>query len=137
MQYGVYDSNEITIGCIGYGNTNGERCVWVRGGMVYRFYCTAFPTLRTANYSYGSSSTEIYTVGTNFYGGTNTNVTIIWTPNTSLQSYHYGMKKVDSMTVGNSMTAANAVFSGTMKVPVLSATPSGATVGMDWLNTGI
>lgn len=137
LQYGVYDGNEITIGSIGYGNTNGERCVWLRGGMLYRFYCNVVPTLHTANYSYGSSNTEIYTVGTNYYGGTNTNITIVWTPDTSLQSYHYGMKKVDSMTVGNSMTAANAVFSGTMKVPVLSATPSGATVGMDWLNIGI
>jgi hypothetical protein len=118
LQYGVYDSNEITIGCIGYGNKNGERCVWLRGGMVYCLYCNAEPTLHTAAYSYGSSSTEVYTVGTDYFGGTNTNVTIIWTPDTSFTGYHYGSHKItNNLTViggitgnltGNADTATSA-----------------------------
>lgn len=75
LSQGNFDSNEITIGAVGTGNQNGERCVWLRGGMNYTVIANAVPTLRTADYSDGN---EKYTVGTNLYGGTNANVTIRW-----------------------------------------------------------
>ena len=75
FHHGVYDGNEITIGAIGSGNEGGMQCVWVRGGMVYRFYSNKKPTLRTANTSNGN---EIFTVGTGYSGGSNTKVTIHW-----------------------------------------------------------
>ena len=78
LHYAVFDANEITIGCIGTGNQGGMNCVWVRGGMKYRFYSNRTPTLRTANFSNGN---EVFTVGTALYGGNNSNVTIQFTPN--------------------------------------------------------
>ena len=78
LHYGVYDASEITIGCIGAGEKYGVNCVWVRGGITYRFYCNRTPTLRTSDYS---SPNETFTVGTNYYGGSNTSVQIQWTPN--------------------------------------------------------
>ena len=75
LHHGVYSSTEITIGAIGSGNEGGMQCVWVRGGMSYRFYCNKTPTLRTANTSNGN---EIFTVGTGYSGGTNTKVTVHW-----------------------------------------------------------
>ena len=84
LNYDCYDYNEKTIGCIGGGNQNGVNCIWVRGGLSYSFYCNRTPTLRTSNYTYGN---EVFTVGTNFYGGTNSNVTVYWTPNNTYGSY--------------------------------------------------
>lgn len=75
LSQGNFDNGEITIGAIGTGNQNGERCVWLRGGMNYTVIANAVPTLRTADYSDGN---EKYTVGTSLYGGTNANVTIRW-----------------------------------------------------------
>ena len=77
LSYGVYDANEITIGCIGTGNQNGANCIWVRGGRLYRFYCNRTPTLHTADWSYGN---EKFTVGTSQSGGTNANVTVSFKP---------------------------------------------------------
>jgi hypothetical protein len=75
LHHGVYSATEITIGAIGSGNEGGMQCVWVRGGMIYRFYCNKTPVLRTSNISNGS---EIFTVGTGYSGGTNTKVTVHW-----------------------------------------------------------
>lgn len=75
LSQGNFDNGEITIGAIGTGNQNGERCVWLRGGMNYTVIANAVPTLRTADYSDGN---EKYTVGTSLYGGTNASVTIRW-----------------------------------------------------------
>ena len=75
LHHGVYSGTEITIGAIGSGDNSGMQCVWVRGGMVYRFYSNKKPTLRTANTSNGN---EIFTVGTGYSGGSNTKVTIHW-----------------------------------------------------------
>ena len=90
LSYGVYDVNEITIGCIGTGNQNGANCVWIRGGRIYRFYCNRTPTLRTADWSYGS---EKFTVGTSQSGGTNANVTTSFKPSdyTAYGSYFKDM----------------------------------------------
>lgn len=83
-EYGVYDTNEITIGCIGRGSKDGYVCVWVRGGMTYRILSNKKPTLHTEDTALGN---ETYTVGTNYYGGTgNKNVGIIFTPQQTITS---------------------------------------------------
>lgn len=74
-QYAVYDAGEITIGSIGMGNRAGGNCVWVRGGMIYRFYSNQTPTLHSTDYTYDS---QTFSVGPNKTGGTNANVTIAW-----------------------------------------------------------
>lgn len=70
-----YDNNEITIGSIGIGTYQGGICIWVRGGRTYRVYSNREPLFKSSNYTYGD---EIYSVGTNIWGGTNTNVNIVW-----------------------------------------------------------
>ena len=70
-----YDNNEITIGSIGIGTRKGGICIWVRGGRTYRVYSNREPLFKSSNYTYGD---EIYSVGTNIWGGTNTNVNLVW-----------------------------------------------------------
>jgi hypothetical protein len=70
-----YDNNEITIGSIGIGTYQGGICIWVRGGRTYRVYSNREPLFKSSNYTYGD---EIYSVGTNIWGGTNTNVNLVW-----------------------------------------------------------
>lgn len=79
-----YQDTEITIGAIGFGQKNGGIAVWVRGGRNYTLRCNRTPSLKTSDYTYG---TEIYTVGTNLYGGTNTKVTIKWQNNSDRAKY--------------------------------------------------
>ena len=71
----IYDINEITIGSIGIGTRQGGICIWVRGGRTYRVYSNREPLFKSSNYTYGD---EIYSVGTNIWGGTNTNVNLVW-----------------------------------------------------------
>ena len=75
-----YSDSEITIGAIGCGQRNGGVAVWVRGGMSYTVIANQTPSLKTSNYTNGE---EIYTVGTNIYGGTNTYVSLAWQNTTS------------------------------------------------------
>ena len=89
LQYGVYASNEITLGSIAYGNQGGVNCIWVRGGMKYQFYCNRKPILKTADYT---SENEKFTVGTSYSGGTNSNVTIVWTPDTRFVGAFSGLQ---------------------------------------------
>lgn len=70
-----YTDSEVTIGSIGRGTQTGGAAIWVRGGRTYRIYANREPVFKSSNYTYG---TEVYSVGTNLYGGTNTNVDIIW-----------------------------------------------------------
>ena len=83
-EYGVYDTNEITIGCIGKGTKDGYVCVWVRGGLTYMILSNRKPTLYTEDTTLGF---ETFTVGTNYYGGTgNNNVWRIFTPQQTITS---------------------------------------------------
>ena len=79
LDYHTYQNNEITIGCIGRGSQNGTFAIWLRGGISYSVYHTSTisQTIHTSSYSTGGAT---YTVGTNMYGGNNTNVTIAFTP---------------------------------------------------------
>ena len=70
-----YDDNEITIGAIGRGQHKGGIAIWVRGGRTYRVYSNREPVFKSSNYTYED---EVYSVGTNLWGGTNTYVDIIW-----------------------------------------------------------
>lgn len=70
-----YDNNEITIGAIGRGQHDGGIAIWVRGGRTYRVYSNREPVFKSSNYTYGD---EVYSVGTNLWGGTNTYVDILW-----------------------------------------------------------
>ena len=81
LSYGVYSTTEITIGAIGGGTTSGDQCVWLRGGRKYTVYCNKKPTFYYDGYTSNTTNTndrEIYTVGTNYHGETNTRVTIVW-----------------------------------------------------------
>ena len=78
--YGVYDANELTIGCIGFGNSNGFTCVWLREGLKYYVTSNVIPHIYKNGYT--SSSGEEYLPGPNLYGGaTHANVSIVFTPN--------------------------------------------------------
>ena len=82
LNHRFYQANEVTIGSIGFGTQNGTMCVWLRGGCGYIIYHTGVvsDTYHTSSYSIGGSR---YTVGRNFYGGSNSNVSIQWSPTTS------------------------------------------------------
>ena len=78
LSYGLHTTNEVTIGAIGVGTKTGYQCVWLRGGMKYTFYSNKKPILKHNDYTYGATDTEVYTVGTNYHGGQNSHVSIIW-----------------------------------------------------------
>lgn len=75
LSYGLYSTKEITIGAVGYGNTSGEHCVWLRGGLKYDFFCTTKPILYPDGWS---QSKQLFMPGVNYYGGENAHVTICW-----------------------------------------------------------
>lgn len=70
-----YDNDEITIGAIGKGLHRGGIAIWVRGGRTYRVYTNREPVFKSSNYTYDD---EVYSVGTNLWGGTNSQVEILW-----------------------------------------------------------
>ena len=80
LNHHTYSNNEITIGSIGTGTQNGGFAVWLRGGVGYIVRATgrwAQSDIYTSSYSYGGST---YTVGTKYSGGSNSNVSVQWTP---------------------------------------------------------
>lgn len=81
--YNVYDANEITIGCIGYGTHKGNVVVWLRGGLNYTIVANRKPII----YNNGFVSTdEKFTVGPNYFGGDeNENTHICFTPQLSVK----------------------------------------------------
>lgn len=76
--YGVYEASELTIGCIGMGTRNGNVCLWIRGGLQYTLATNYTPKLYTSGYT--SPNDEVFSVGTNLYGGSNSYVLIRFTP---------------------------------------------------------
>lgn len=95
INHHTYQSGEITIGSIGTGNQNGGFAVWLRGGVGYIVRATGRWTqsnIHTSSYSYGGST---YTVGTNYYGGSNTNVTNKWSP-TGLNNVNVSYRGIGS-----------------------------------------
>lgn len=91
-EYTCYENNEITIGCIGRGVRNGAWAIWLRGGLHYTcFSRNSDLSLKTSDYTYGD---ETYTVGTNYYGGSNTNVSIMFTPQSTIKDGAYSTRQI-------------------------------------------
>lgn len=126
LEYGCYETNEITIGCIGYGQREGGFAIWLRGGRTYYFYClNAAPTLRTSDYTNGSQK---FTVGTNYYGGNNVNVAIVFTPQSTISSGAYISRnmRVDGSVRGGTVEADN-------RLSIPTSAPSSPTNGDIWI----
>lgn len=91
-EYTCYEYNEITIGCIGRGVHNGAWAIWLRGGLHYTcFSRNADLSLHTSDYTFGD---ETYTVGTNYYGGSNTNVELMFTPQSTITEGAYSTRPI-------------------------------------------
>ena len=133
--YNCYSSSETTIGCIGMGQEGGMKCIWVRGGLTYYVVSNITPSLKTSNYT---NSNEIYTTGSTLHGGTNTKVTVYWTPQTTSglgTLYHSGgIKTGGGLTVGTdasiggTLTSTGAI-SGKSGAVITGTTTSTAFVG--------
>ena len=124
LQYGVYDANEICIGCLGWGLREGTNCIWLRGGLSYTFYSNNQPTPHLEDYT---SSSETFTVGENLYGGTNTYVDIAWTPNPATLNRPYLNAELN----GNSSTATKLKTSRTLNIQDADASHTGTGVSFD------
>ena len=93
-EYACFDNNEITIGCIGRGLRYGAWAIWLRGGLHYTcFSRDADLSLKTSDYTYGD---ETYTVGTNYYGGSNSNVGVAFTPQSTITEGAYSSRPITS-----------------------------------------
>ena len=91
-EYTCYDNNEITIGCIGRGLHYGAWAIWIRGGLHYTcFSRDADLSLKTSDYTYVD---ETYTVGTNYYGGSNSNVGVAFTPQSTITEGAYSSRPI-------------------------------------------
>lgn len=87
LTYRCFDTTEITIGCIGIGSSSSyEHCVWLRGGLLYKINSNYTPTLHTTTYT---TQNGTYSVGTNYYGGTNSNVEIWFIPQSTIKKGAY------------------------------------------------
>lgn len=84
LQYNNYSNTEIAIGSVGTGNTHGYNCVWLRGSLKYDFYSNNAPTLYENGFRAEGGTEEYYSVGTSYSGGTNTEVSIRFTPQTTI-----------------------------------------------------
>ena len=133
LNYGCYTNTEVTIGSIGYGTHSGAICVWLRGGSIYWIMANRAATLRTSNTTIGD---ETFTVGTTYHGGTNTNVEVAFTPQSTITS---GAFFNDKIKVGGTITATSDVIaystgSGTdSSLPVASA----STLGLIKVGSGL
>ena len=91
-EYTCYENNEITIGCIGRGVNYGAWAIWLRGGIHYNCWSRNCDlTLKTSDFTFHD---EIYTVGTNYYGGANVNVSIIFTPQSTITEGAYSNRPI-------------------------------------------
>lgn len=124
LSYGTYSSSEITIGAVGYGDTSGEHCVWVRGGMKYEFICNIKPVLYTDGYS---NNEQAFMPGTNYYGGENARVTICWSadnPRSEVLSEAATSTKLGGIKIGYTQSGKN--------YPVKLASDNKAYVNVPW-----
>ena len=98
-EYACYQNNEITIGCIGRGIYQGAWAIWLRGGIKYYCYTRDSElSLKTSDYTYGD---EVYTVGANYYGGSNTNVEIMFTPQSTISEGAYSSRPITANVHGS------------------------------------
>ena len=119
-EYACYENNEITIGCIGRGTRQGAWAIWLRGGIFYTcFSRDSDLSLHTSNYAYGE---EVYTIGTNYYGGSNTNVEIMFTPQSTISEGAYSSRQI---------TATGIKANNKLRIPI--GAPSSLEDGCIWI----
>lgn len=119
-EYACFDNNEITIGCIGRGVRQGSWAIWLRGGRTYAcFTRNCELSLKTSDYTFGD---ETYTVGTNYYGGSNTNVEVIFTPQSTITEGAYSSRPI---------TATRIKANSKMVIPI--GAPSQLEDGCIWI----
>ena len=119
-EYGCYENNEITIGCIGRGERYGAWAIWLRGGVRYACFSRDIDlSLKTSDYTYGD---EVYTVGTNYYGGSNSNVGIWFTPQSTITEGAYSTRPI---------TATRIKADYRMVIPI--GAPSSLEDGCIWI----
>lgn len=95
-EYACFDNKEITIGCIGRGIQSGW-AIWLRGGRTYAcFSRNCELSLKTSDYAFGE---EVYTVGTNYYGGTNINVREVFTPQSTITEGAYSSRPITAPSI--------------------------------------
>ena len=98
-EYTCYENNEITIGCIGRGLHHGGWAIWLRGGLNYTCFSRDIDlSLKTSDFTFYD---ETYTVGTNYYGGSNTNVSIIFTPQSTITQGAYSSRPIAAPNITN------------------------------------
>ena len=91
-EYACFDNNEITIGCIGRGTHFGAWALWLRGGLKYICQSRSCDlSLQESDYTYID---EVYTVGTNYYGGANSNVNVVFTPQSTITDGAYSNRAI-------------------------------------------
>ena len=119
-EYTCYQNDEITIGCIGRGIRSGAWVIWLRGGLHYTcFSRDADLSLHTSDYTFID---ETYTVGTNYYGGSNTNVSIVFTPQSTITEGAYSTRPI---------TAPSIKADSKMVIPI--GAPSSLEDGCIWI----
>ena len=139
--YNVYDTNEITIGCIGCGQEEGNVVVWLRGGLRYQIVSNRKPIIYPNGFS---QNNEKFTVGQNYYGGADfKKLSLYFTPQESVKkgpwydgifsgTFDRAVCDVDGNTIKgtylkkalaeqtfitNTLTATDAAFTGQTIVP--------------------
>lgn len=119
-EYVCFDNNEITIGCIGRGLREGGWAIWLRGGLHYTcFSRDSDLSLKTSDYTYDD---ETYTIGTNYYGGSNNNVSIIFTPQSTITDGAYSSRGI---------TATEIKANNRLVIPI--GAPSSLEDGCIWI----
>ena len=137
-EYACYENNEITIGCIGRGYHNGAWAIWLRGGGHYTCFSRGCDlSLKTSDYTFGD---EIYTVGTNYYGGANVNVSIIFTPQSTITEGAYSTRPITAPNIkanrnitldSSNGTSISTYGSEPLTIGFPSGTGDGQSLGID------
>ena len=112
-EYACHDSNEINIGCIGRGEHFGVWALWLRGGL--RYICQSRNSdlsLKTSDYTIFD---EVFTVGTNYYGGANSNVSIVFTPQSTITEGAYSTRPITAPNITSLEQRVTALESKLLK----------------------
>lgn len=131
-EYNRYEDNEVTIGCIGCCTEDATKAViWLRGGISYTCYtmnCPSALSVKTVDTALGNS---IVTVGTSYSGGTNTKVSILFTPKSTMSS---GIYSSTGMTTSRNLTIqsnADVSVSSFGQEPLSIGTVTSDNLGID------
>ena len=131
-EYNRYEDNEVTIGCIGYCTEDATKAViWLRGGIEYTCYtmnCPSALSVKTVDTALGNS---IVTVGTSYSGGTNTKVSILFTPKSTMSSGIYsstGMTTARNLTIKSNTDVTLSSFG---QEPLSIGDATGDNLGID------